>query len=361
MMMSNMELLSEEFSKAKLQRRRDIEEKRRARIFADKVRTIGVDKEFLDRQVAEKIARKKAEKKQDDADDAAMLQSIKQAVLLHHQQEKAKRATEKEVVDYHHQYQQGFGPDDLHVGEAHLMLPALLGEDPDRSGRVQRQREQLKAWLYQQRDEQAEEKQRRKMEKLQDDRRRIELDNEALEVQNLQFERRKAAAFATKEWNKMMVSLPSRILTLKNKRSTLYMVVVWMTQREEDHGQESDKDMEYKVGMMGAPGLCPSSDRKPPPESSEKITEFQQHQIEAKRRAELEKKKEELRHDGVRLDTARSAELMERQQARSRKQQRRHVDVTNQHLAASQKHREVGIKRGHIDESFFSKFNTSSR
>ncbi|XP_061826167.1 RIB43A-like with coiled-coils protein 2 [Nerophis lumbriciformis] len=337
MMMNNMELLSGEFSSVKLQRRRDIEEKRRARIFADKVRTIGVDKEFLDTQVAEKIARKKAEKEQDDANDAAMLQSIKQACLLHHQQEKAKRAMEKDVVDYHRQYQQGFGPDDMHVGAAHLMLPALLGEDPDSSGRVQRQREQLKAWLLQQQDEQAEEKQRQKMEKLQDDRRRIELDNEALELQNLQLERRKAAAFATKEWNKIM-----------------------MTQREE-HCQESDKDMEYKVGMMGAPGLCPSSDRKPPPESSEKITEFQQHQIEAKRRAELEKKKEELRHDGVRLDSARSAELMERQQARYRKQLRRHVDVTNQHLAASQKHREVGIKRGHIDESFFSKFNTSSR
>ncbi|XP_054632267.1 probable polypeptide N-acetylgalactosaminyltransferase 8 isoform X2 [Dunckerocampus dactyliophorus] len=303
-----------------------------------------VDKEFLDKQVAEKLTRKTAEKDQQDANDAAMLQSARQVCLLHHQQVKAKRDVEKAVVDYRRQYQQGLSPKDVPAREALLTLPGLLGEDPDSSRRVQRQKEQLKAWLLQQRDEQAEKSHRHKMEKLHDDRRRVDLDNDALKLQNIELERRKAAAVAAKEWNMTM-----------------------MTKTEGRRHQGSNmKNMEseqvqHEVSMMGAPGLCPSSDRKPPPESLERINEFHQHQIEEKKRTDMEKKKEEMRHDGVRLDSARIAVLMERQQARHKKQLRRHVDTTNKHLAASPQHREVGIGRGHIDESFFSKFNTSSR
>nr|XP_057942513.1 RIB43A-like with coiled-coils protein 2 [Doryrhamphus excisus] len=335
-----MELLSGGPPDVKVQRRRDDEARRRARIFDDKVRTIGVDKQFLDKQVAENLARKRAEKAQQEADDAAMLQTAKQVCLLQHQQAEAKRAVEKAVVDYH-QYQLGSRPEDVHAGEALVMLPGLPGEDRDRVGRERRQKEQLKAWLLQQQDERAETRQRHKMEKLQDDRRRLDQDDDALRLHAIELERRKAAAVAAKEWN----------MTMTEGR------------RHEECKKENteSEEAQHQVSMMGAPGLCPSSDRKPPPESLRTITRFRQHQMEEKKRMDMEKKKDQMRHDGVRLDSARIAELMARQEVRHKQQLRRHLDATNKHLAACTQHREVGVGRGHIDESFFSKFNTSSR
>ncbi|XP_051916312.1 RIB43A-like with coiled-coils protein 2 [Hippocampus zosterae] len=340
MMMNNFEFLSEGLSNVKVQRRRDAEARRRERLFDDKLRSIGVDKEFLDKQVAEKMARKKAEKEEQGAHDAAMLDNIEHASLLHTQQLKVKHDMEKAIVDYRRQYQQPHGGKELDAKAQMMMLPGLLGEDPDSRRRAQRQREQLQRWLIQQQDEKGAEKHRQKMEKLQDDRRRIDMDNEALQRLNKEQERRKTAAIATQEWN----------------RNT-------MIKTKERHLQERNQDIQQidrHTGVMGAPGLNPSIDRKPPPDSSTQISQFYKHQIEEKMRAELEKKREEMRHDGIRLDSARTAVLLERQRARHRKQLRRHVDTSNKELAAAQ-HRKEDIGRGHIDERYFSQFNTSSR
>ncbi|XP_077423384.1 RIB43A-like with coiled-coils protein 2 [Vanacampus margaritifer] len=266
---------------------------------------------------------------------------MKRASLLHPQQLKVKHDTEKVVVDYRHQ-QAGKRPKELDPEAQVMMLPGLLGEDPDSRGRAHRQREQLRRWLVQQQEEKAAEKHRDKMEKLQDDRKRVDMDAEALQLQDKELDRRKAAAVATKEWN-------LNAMTETEER------------RHHERHQDAAQQQGQHTGTMGAPGLYPSSDRKPPPESSARIIQFHKHQIEEKMRAELEKKNEEMRHHGVRQDSARTAVLLDRQQARRRKQLRRHVDTANKHLAASQEHRKEDIGRGHIDERFFSQFNTSCR
>ncbi|XP_049578472.1 RIB43A-like with coiled-coils protein 2 [Syngnathus scovelli] len=342
MMMSNTELLLEGLSNVKVQRRRDIEARRRARLLDDKLRCIGVDKEFLDKQVAEKIARKKAEKEEQDAYDAAMMEDINQASLLHTQQLKVKHDTEKAIADFCRQYQQPRDGQELGPEAQMMMLPGLLGEDPDSRPRTQRQREQLQRWLIQQQEEKSAEKHRQKMEKLQDDRSRVEMDNEALQLQNKELERRKAVAAATKEWN-------MNTMTKAEER------------RRQERKQEDIQQHGLHTGMMGAPGLHLNSDRKPPPESVMQISQIHKHQIEEKSRAELAKKREEMQHDGIRLNSARTAVLLERQQARYRKQLRQHVDGTNKQLAALQEYRKEDLGRGHIDERFFSQFNTSSR
>ncbi|XP_061677853.1 RIB43A-like with coiled-coils protein 2 [Syngnathoides biaculeatus] len=349
MMMNEFELLSEGLSNVKLQqRRRGVEAQRRARLLDDKMRTIGVDKEFLDKQVAEKITRKRAEKEEQDAYDAATLDNLKRDSERRYQQLKVKREMEKAIVDYRHWHQkpggkQEFDPEGSRGGKMQMMmLPGLPGEDLDSRTRVQRQREQLRDWLIQQQEDQAAEKHRQKMEKQRDDQSRVDMDNEALQLQRKELDRRKAETVATQEWN-----------------------LNTMTKAEERRRQErTQKDIWQQglhAGTMGAPGFCPSSDRKPPPESLMQITQFHKHQIEEKTRAELEEKREEMRHSTSRLDRARTAVLLERQQARRRKQLRRHMDTTNKDLATSQAQRKDDIERGHIDESFFAQFNTSSR
>ncbi|XP_077597785.1 RIB43A-like with coiled-coils protein 2 [Stigmatopora nigra] len=328
MMMNKMELLSD----VKVQFRRDNDERRRARLFDDKLRSIGIDKEFLDKQVAEKIAKKQAEKEQQKACDAAMMD----AFLLPNQQVKVKDTSQKAVVDFGLHCPQ---PRGVPRCQGHLtMLPGLLGEDPEKEGRVQRQKEQLRGWLIQQRDEQAAEKHRKEMEKQQDDQIRVLKDNEAVILHNKDLERRKAAALVTKEWN-----------------------INTMTKREERDHEEVTQEQVPHLSCMGAPGLCPSSDRKPLPESLTQIRVFQKQQTEEKMMAELSMQGEESRHDGIRLNSARMAVLLERQQARNKKHFRRHLDVVNKQLAETQQNRKEELRHGNIEESFFSQFNTSCR
>lgn len=107
--------------------------------------------------------------------DAEMLHNSKVACLLHSREVKEKRAMEKAVVDYRHQYQQPQCQSDYDLsdphrcgntdpGDAQMMLPGLLGEDPHSESRGRRQREQLREWLLQQQGEQAAERQRQTLE-----------------------------------------------------------------------------------------------------------------------------------------------------------------------------------------------------
>ncbi|XP_070687580.1 RIB43A-like with coiled-coils protein 2 [Pempheris klunzingeri] len=364
--MLNAELLSDRLARASLQRRRDRETERQGRIFNDKMRTTGVDKEALDMQIKEKKKQEAAAKEEQNANDAKMLHNSKVAYILHSRQEKEKRAMKKAVDSYRHQYQQPWSQReyDLNdpercrktgVGDAQMMPPGLVGEDPDSKSRQQRQKEQLREWLIQQQSERAAGRHQQKLEEERYDQSRVEMASKALQLQSIEMERRKAAAIATKEYNLSMIEEKRRQKGEHNDKNN-----------HEDsmnhlQGQLTGVDVEPTLSMVGVPGLCPSSDRRAPPEKPQQINQFQKYQIEEKKRMELEKKQEEEQHDRVRLDSARTALLIERQQARLNKQLRRHLDSTNVRLAETSKQQAPDIERGCIDDSFFSQFNTCSR
>uniref|UniRef100_A0A3Q0RTH5 RIB43A domain with coiled-coils 2 n=1 Tax=Amphilophus citrinellus TaxID=61819 RepID=A0A3Q0RTH5_AMPCI len=173
--MLNAELLSDRLARASLEKRRHKETERKERIFNDKLRTIGVDKEALDMQVKEKREQEAAAKKEQIAYDADMCRNSKVARILHNRQMKEKRALEKDIVTYRRQHQQpgerhGYdlnGSDRVKTTEqsdAQMMPPGLVGEDPESKSRLQRQREQLREWLIQQQTAQAAERHQQKLE-----------------------------------------------------------------------------------------------------------------------------------------------------------------------------------------------------
>ncbi|XP_041652536.1 RIB43A-like with coiled-coils protein 2 [Cheilinus undulatus] len=353
--MSNFELLSDRMEKARLQRRRNDESERRERIFNHKVRTIGVDKDALDLQIKEKQRQEEAEKETQDTYDAEILHDSKMLSLLHNKQVKERQAMEKAIVDYRHEYQQpqrGLDGRRTEDGGAQMILPGLVGEDPDSKSRRQRQKDQLRGWLIQQQSERAAERRQQKMEEQCYDQSRAEMDSRALQLHSLEAERRKAETVATKDFNLAKIEEKEC-----HRRSDL---------NEEgassmNHQQEPlmDEDATNTPGMMGVSG--PSSERGAPSESLQQLVQFQKLQIEEKKRMEQKKKLEEEQLDRVRLDSTRSALLIERQQARLNKELRRHLDSTNLHLAETHKQQKPDIKKGGIDDSFFSQFNTCSR
>ncbi|XP_034391721.1 RIB43A-like with coiled-coils protein 2 isoform X4 [Cyclopterus lumpus] len=345
------DLPSDRVARLNLQSCRNREAERRGRIFNHKLRTIGVNKEALDMQVKEKEQREEAAREEQNAHDADVLRHSKAALLFHSREVKERRAMEKATVNHRHRYQQPrcqweFDPEDPdRCGKPDL--PGLVGEDPGSESRRQRQKEQLREWLVQQQSERAAERHQRKLEEQHDDQSSADMRNKALQLQGIEMEQRKAATIATKDYN---------LATIEEKRCQQGDRTAPVNHPLTGGGAEPSP------GMEGVPGSSrPSSDRSAPLESLQQISQFRKYQMEEKNRAELERKRDEEQHDRVRLDSSRTALLIERQQAKVNKQLRRQMDSTNVKMAETHKQQKPDIQKGCIDNSFFSKFNTCSR
>ncbi|OAD57189.1 RIB43A-like with coiled-coils protein 2 [Eufriesea mexicana] len=90
---------------ASIQRRRQIDAERKQRIFDSRFRKIGIDKEFLDKQVAEKKQQRELEQARESELDENLIRSSKLALLLEKQQEEERREISKEIEHFRQRYQ----------------------------------------------------------------------------------------------------------------------------------------------------------------------------------------------------------------------------------------------------------------
>ncbi|KAJ0029639.1 hypothetical protein NQD34_004636, partial [Periophthalmus magnuspinnatus] len=280
--------------------------------------------------------------------DAEMLHYQRAASILTHRQQKLQQQIAKDIVIFRQKYQQPPSRREYDLNdpeclknmspeEAQMMIPGLTGEDPNSKDRQQRQREQLQHWLIQQQAERQGQRHKQELEDKDYDRFTVEVNNMALELQNLEMENRKAKVIATKDFNLAMV---------KEKRRE--------QSQDKDPGVWDFMDGEIKVDSLQS---IVEKERK----EILKLKEFQQQQIEEKKRQKLSDESEERDHSRVRIDSARTATLIERQQAKLNKQMRKHLDSTNLMLAETRKQLKPDISKGAVTESFFSQFNTCSR
>ncbi|KAM9753118.1 RIB43A-like with coiled-coils protein 2 [Menidia menidia] len=339
--MLNAELVSDRVARMKLEARRGREEERRGRIFNEKERTNGVDKEALDMQVEEKKRSEEAEKEEQMAYDADVLQHSKAALLLQQRQARARRAAQTAALAFRGQQDPGSDPDpqrdpDPAGADLQMILPGLAGEDPESGSRRGRQREQQREWLAQQQDERQAERQRLELEALHYEQTRLEMNNKAAELQSLEMEKRREAAMETKNYNLMKVE---EKLRQKQRRH----------EAAPPEGPPPDVDAERALEGGGSP------------ESLQQLRQIQKQQMEEKKRVQIQEQQQELQWDRARTEAARRALLLERQQARRGRQLRKHLDSTNVQLARAQRERKPDLERGTVDESFFSQFNTCSR
>jgi len=86
-------------------RRREAEQARHERIFDVKQRTIGIDNEALQSQIAAKEAAAKAERERELALDSAMIATARQADVLQQEVDRIKRQQELEIAAYRSKHQ----------------------------------------------------------------------------------------------------------------------------------------------------------------------------------------------------------------------------------------------------------------
>ncbi|KAM3870084.1 RIB43A-like with coiled-coils protein 2 [Diretmus argenteus] len=340
--MFNVELLSDRVAATSLEKRRDRDMQRQERMFNDKVRTIGVDKEALDMQVKEKKKQAEAEDESLKAYAADMLRNDKAACLLNSRQVKEERVMEKAIAHYRQQYQQPWCQREYDLNDpercrkedrdTQMMPPGLVGEDPGSKARLKRQQEQLREWLIQQQSERAAARLQQRLEEQQYDHSRVSMDNKALQLEKMEQERRQAAALATKDYNLSKWAETEERHRLQQERTEADNQADIL-----NHLQGEVVGEHATLGVLGVPSLWPSNDKRVPPQNLQQIIQFQKYQAEEKTRIELEKKREDEQQERFRSVSARTALLLERQQARLNKQLRRDLDSVNVKLAEAQK------------------------
>ncbi|XP_076620172.1 RIB43A-like with coiled-coils protein 2 [Colletes latitarsis] len=156
---------------ASIQRRRQIEEERKQRIFNPRFRKIGIDKEFLDKQVAEKKQQRELEQAKESELDENLIRSSKLALLLERQQKEERRQRNVEIENFRRHYQRTEDRRDYDLYDPNTLkkCPVTIDDDTSRfgSGFVQKfegeegdskerskaKKEQMRWWIEKQKDE----------------------------------------------------------------------------------------------------------------------------------------------------------------------------------------------------------------
>ncbi|CAK9819253.1 RIB43A-like with coiled-coils protein 2 [Anthophora plagiata] len=145
---------------AAIQRRRQIEAERKQRIFNPRFRKIGIDKEFLDKQVEEKKQQRELEHARESELDENLIRSSNLGLLLEKQQEEERRRIHREIEHFRQNYQRaeqrescdtksGDGDHSFGMGFGQR----FEGEDGNGKARSAAKKEEMRWWIEKQRSE----------------------------------------------------------------------------------------------------------------------------------------------------------------------------------------------------------------
>uniref|UniRef100_A0A8C2HSG2 RIB43A domain with coiled-coils 2 n=1 Tax=Cyprinus carpio TaxID=7962 RepID=A0A8C2HSG2_CYPCA len=367
--MNPVEHLSDRVEAVQRDRGRNRELQRRERVFNDKLRTIGVDKDALDHQVKER--REKEQREANELKDYAdeLLCSDRAACILEQRQKKDDHLLNEAIVQFRQQFQQPASRREFDLNDPELLkkqegvqiLPGLTGEDLAQKDRLRKQQEQLRAWTLQQQDQLERAKQELQQEMHQYDQSRLALDNRALELQKMEEQSKRAAAITTKDFN---LALAAEITHRHLQEHHEEVENNQMDILNQLNGDLLMENPEQNISVLGLSRLRRDYYKGMSPKERQQCTQYQLQQAEDRKRAIMEQGEKERQEHHERMTSARAALLLERQQARINKELRRAMDNTNAQLAqahdAQNKHLQ-DVYTNIPDERYFTQFNTSSR
>uniref|UniRef100_A0A8C5W951 RIB43A domain with coiled-coils 2 n=1 Tax=Leptobrachium leishanense TaxID=445787 RepID=A0A8C5W951_9ANUR len=334
---------------ALLEKRRNAEQQRQDRIFNTKVRTIGVDRQALDVQTHDKEIQRETEGKRDEAYELQMTQHDKIASLLDTRQQEEIRNLNRAVDMFRLSYQKKEDRREYDLYDPQSLkkdLPArvsdedprcsvsgvqkLMGEDLNQEQRKKAQQEQLREWSLQQQYEWAKGLEDQKMADSLYDKMRIELDQKAMELQEMEESARKAVCTFTKTFNKAQAAEMSKRKELEKKLETEDNMAEISNLLQGDLLSENP---DQASSVFGPHRVVPDRWKGMPPQQLQEIKNVQQQQILEQQRLKDEERQKAAEWDRHRVQAARAMLLLERQQKRQEQELRKAQDHINQQLA----------------------------
>ncbi|XP_044299666.1 RIB43A-like with coiled-coils protein 1 [Varanus komodoensis] len=366
---------------AAIEARRNREKQRQSRIFNARYRTMGVDVEGLKSQVEEQILRENAEKQRDDAFDADRVQYDKIAQMLEEEERQRKRQLEQAVVKFREEKQQPSMSREWDIHDPEVVRkgsPARVSDDDPRCGpssmqrfggedlqapaRHKLQKEQNKRVLEEQKTERERDLADQKYADILEGKKRIELDQRALELARLEEECRRAKAMATANFNRAQAAEEAQQQRLAQQREQddNYAEI-------QNHltGDILTENPDVANSLMGPHRVIPYRWKGMTSAQMEAIWKMQAEQcMENQRLREAERQRDAEWEQQQHL-AARAALEMEVQEQNFRLQLRKSQDAYNKELADAQKsnlrYLEKEVYTNAPTAQYYLQFNTSSR
>lgn len=366
---------------AAIERRRNMEEQRKSRIFNSKTRVIGIDHQALEQQIQDRRQMEEMERRRDEAfaTDAVRNDMISQ--LLQDRQEHDMQELNKALNEFRALHQQPisrrewdlYDPDGLKKDKPARVsdddprcgissMQKFDGEDLNSKARSKYQNEQLREWAEQQMKEkkQAEENQKRADELY--NLKMKELDQRSMELQGAEESCRNAINKATQDYNAALAREMSAKRELQKR------------QEEDDNATEQANHI-YGDLLTENPAVAQSAfgphrvvaDRWKgmTPEQVEEIKRIQDLQRKEKQRLKDEEKRREDEWERQSSAHARAGLLLDREKARREKELQAQITEENRRLANEQKsNQDFLTKEVYTNEptaAYFMQWNTTTR
>jgi len=366
---------------AAIERRRRLEKERQSRIFNNKHRLIGVDKDALDQQVKDRRFMEEMEEKRSEAFAHDMIRNDKITVLLDRRQEHDLREMNRALNEFRSLHQQPdnrrewdlqdpdylkkdkparVNDEDPRCGPASIQK--FDGEDLNSQARRKYQQEQLREWsLQQQHEKNLARMQQRMADKLYDFK-QMELDERARELQRAEEECRRAINSAVKDYNDAL----KREMEQKNAIKKMHEQDDNMT--EIANALFSDfltENPDQAISSLGPNRIVPDRYKGMSPEQIEKIRQEQLRQIAEKQRLKEMERLENEEFDKRRIIEAKAGIITEKQIERKERELLQKLTDENKRLDYEQKsHKDYMDKVVYTNQptaAYFMQFNTSTR
>ncbi|XP_061061892.1 RIB43A-like with coiled-coils protein 2 [Eubalaena glacialis] len=363
-----------------LAKRRYAELRRQKRIFNARNRIIGGDAEAWDVQVCDQKIKEATEKARQETFAAEMRQNDKIACISEDRERRDRKNLCKAINDFQQSFQKPETRREFDLSDPLALkkdLPArqsdndarntisgmqkFMGEDLNFYQRKKFQEEQNREWSLQQ---QREWKIARANQKCAEDlylKTRLQFDETAKHLQNLESTTRKAVCAAVKEFNKKQ-ALESAEKKIQEKK-----------QDQEDNlaeishllrGDLLSENPQQAASSFGPHRVVPDRWKGVSREQLGLIRLGQKQQVQEKLRLQEEERQRDMHWDRQRVQRARAALLCDRQQQCQQHDLCRALDCSNLSLAKEQLSQKKYMKEictNHPTEDYFAQFNTRSR
>lgn len=362
---------------AAIERRRNMEEARKSRIFDAQQRTIGVDLNGIQAQVNERKNREADEGRRHEAYASLMIRNDKTAQLLDARNQRMQDEIARDMVDFRGREQPPHtrreydlnDPDYIknsgplcQDGHGISALQSFVGEDVYNDDRRKHQKEQIREWSLQLQAERVASSEEAALQDRIYDLKRIELDTKAMKLESDETEEKSAQVAATKEFNQRLAEEQK-------------------LQRHAQRNQElADNSQEIRNQILGDtltenPGVARSAfgSHRVIPDRWKGMSEEQLLEIrgmQERQRLENIKQKEQQQERSEewslqQTSTAKAGILMDRAQARHQQDLRKELDLENAELARQQtmdkKTLDQEVYTNVPTQAYYAQFNTTTR
>ncbi|KAI5713112.1 hypothetical protein M8J75_013817 [Diaphorina citri] len=364
---------------AKIERKQRLEEERKKKIFNAKNRIIGIDKEALDKQIREKREMLEEERKKEELYNKQMLEMISNANKMERKLQEERRRQEADLLKYREIYQQRKDSREFDLNdpeskkkesnlsyECNTLHSVITGktykDEKEERMRLQKQREEQKAWLEEQMQEKRElERQKSEAQKCYE-MNLLAREKRAMELSMMEQQFKRRIEEATRQYNLCLANEQAnfrRLNKIKEKedeKAEIYNAITGDFLTENPQLTFSSPLGPHKMIVTHFKGMTPQMKRD--------ILETQKQQLEELQERRRQEEENNKKWDHLMIEMSRLANTEDRNLMKKKLDLAKQLREENETLATQQRFQQEYIRllfENEARDEFFEQFENSAR